>query len=86
MRKDEGNDGVQGFWLKDLNGLDNRIPEQFNETIRAGVVPTWMATGRTPLRAKEILKDNAVDSYKPISRLPPMWKVFTGIAAHQIYK
>ncbi len=83
--KAPGPDGVQGFWIKNLNGLHNRIAEQLNEIIRTGVVPTWMTTGRTVLCVKDIRKGNAADNYRPISCLPLMWKVLTGIAADQIY-
>ena len=47
--KAPGPDGVQGFWIKNLNGLHDRIAEQLNEIIRTGVVPTWMTIGETLL-------------------------------------
>ena len=83
--KAPGPDGVQGFWIKNLNGLHNRIAEQLNEIMRTGVVPTWMTTGKTLLCVKDTSKGNAADNYRPISCLPLMWKVLTGIVADQIY-
>ena len=75
--KAPGPDGVQGFWIKNLNGLHKRIAEQLNGIIRTGVVPTWMTTGRTFLCVKDISKGNAADNYRPMSCLPLMWKVLT---------
>ena len=76
---------MQGFWIKNLKGLHDRIGEQLYEIIKTGVVPTWMTTGRTILCVKDISKGNAADNYRPISCLPLMWKVLTGIAADHIY-
>ena len=83
--KAPGPDGVQGFWIKNLLGIHSRIAEQLNEVIRTGVVPTWMTTGRTILCIKDSSKGNAADNYRPISCLPLMWKVLTGIVANEIY-
>ena len=68
--KAPGPDGVQGFWIKNLLGIHNRIAEQLNEVIRTGVVPTWMTTGRTILCIKDSSRGNAADNYRPISFLP----------------
>ena len=34
---------------------------------------------------KDIAKGNAVDNYRPISCLPIMWKLFTGIISDYLY-
>ena len=83
--KAPGPDGVHGFWIKNLNGLHNRIAEQLNEIIRTGVVPTGMKTGKTLLCVKDTSKGNNADNYRPTSCLPLMWKVLRGIVADQIY-
>ena len=82
--KAPGPDGVQCFWIKDLNGFHDRIAEQLNEIIKTGVVPTWMTTGSKILCVKDISKGNAASNYRPILCLPLMWKVLTGNAADQI--
>lgn len=65
--KAQGPYEVQDFWIKNLNGLHNRIAEQHNDMIRTGVVPIWMITS---LRVKDISKGNIAHTYRPISCLP----------------
>ena len=45
-----------------------------------------MTTGQTVLCMKDPGKGNAVDNYGPISCLPVMWKVFSGMLAEEIYE
>ena len=44
-----------------------------------------MTFGKTLLCPKDPTKGNAVDSYRPISCLPLMWKLKTGIFAEKMY-
>lgn len=71
--KAPGPDGVQGFWIKNLDGLHNRIDYQLNEISRTGVVPTWMTTGGAVLCVKDVSKGNVANNYKLKSCLPLMW-------------
>ena len=48
-------------------------------------IPKWMTVGKTVLCQKDPSKGNAVDNYRPISCLPLMWKLMTGIIAESIY-
>ena len=80
-------DGVQGYWIKKLTSLHERIAEQTNDMINNGVqIPEWMTSGRTVLCQKDPKKGNAVDNYRPISCLPLMWKLITGIISETMYK
>ena len=45
-----------------------------------------MTTGKTILCQKDPGKGNAVDNYRPISCLPLMWKLMTGIIANSVYE
>ena len=82
-----GPDGVQGYWIKKLTVLHDRIAEQMNEMINSRVpIPVWMTTGRTVLCQKDPQKGNVVDNYRPISCLPLMWKLMTGVIADSVYK
>ena len=83
--KAQGPDGLQGFWIKNLFGIHSRLAEKLNEDIRTGVVPTCMTTGRTILCIKDISRGNAAGNYRPMSCLPVMWKVLTGIAEIYAY-
>ena len=84
--KAPGPDGVQGYWIKKLTTLHDRIASQMNDMINNGVaVPNWMTYGKTYLCQKDQSKGNAVDNYRPISCLPVMWKLLTGVLAGQMY-
>ena len=45
-----------------------------------------MTTEKTTLCQKDPRKANAVDHYRPISCLPLMWKLMTGIIANSVYE
>ena len=85
--KAPGPDGVQGYWIKKRTSLHDRIAEQMNEMVNSRVpIPAWMTTGRTVLCQKDPQKGNVVDNYRPISCLPLMWKLMTGVIADSVYK
>ena len=85
--KAPGPDGVQGYWLKKLTSLHDRIAEQMNELVNnRAPLPVWMTTGRTVLCQKDPKKGNVVENYKPISCLPLLWKLMTGIIADYVYQ
>ena len=85
--KAPGPDGVQGFWIKKLTSLHERIAKQMNDMINNNVaIPGWMTTGRTVLCQKDKQKGNVVENYRPISCLPLMWKLLTGIMADCMYR
>ena len=50
-----------------------------------GDLPEWMTHGRTVLCQKDPRKDNAGDNYRPITCLPLMWKLLTGVIAEEMY-
>ena len=80
--KAPGPDGVQGYWIKKLTSLHGRIACQMDDMINNRIpVPSWMTQGRTVLCQKDHSKGNAVDNYRPISCLPLMWKLLTGVIA-----
>ena len=72
------------FWLKKLTNIHERIAQQLNLVLE-GTVPEWMTYGRTVLCQKDPTKGTLVDKYQPITCLPLMWKLFTGIIADDIY-
>ena len=58
-----------------------------NDMINNGMdIPKWLTTGKRILCQKDLGKGNAVDNYGPISYLPLMWKLMTGIIANRVYK
>ena len=48
-------------------------------------LPSWMTYGRTVLCQQDPGKGNAVENYRPITSLPMMWKLLTGIIAEEVY-
>ena len=51
----------------------------------SGFVPSWLTRGRTSLLQKDKSKGNVASNYRPITYLPLMWKLLTGVVADQIY-
>ena len=47
-------------------------------------LPEWMTHGRTVLCQKDPRKGNTADNYRPITCLPLMWKLLTGVIADEI--
>ena len=82
--KAAGADGVQGFWLKNLTCLHDRLAEQL-QTVLNGDIPNWMTTGRTSLILKDPKHPEKESNYRPITCLPTIWKLLTSIISDQIY-
>ena len=84
--KAPGKDGVQGYWSKNLSNLHMRIAYQLNKILEGeDNLPTWMTYGRTILCQKDSAKSSAVENYRPITCLPLMWKLLTGMIAEEMY-
>ena len=47
-------------------------------------LPSWFTSGRTSLLWKDS-EGNVASNYRPITCLPLMWKLLTGVIAHQMY-
>ena len=51
--KAPGPDGVQGYWLKNLTTLHDRIVKQVNDMInKSKHIPAWLTKGKTVLCQK----------------------------------
>ena len=81
-----GKDGVQGYWLKNLTSLHPHIAVQLNQILHGERhLPDWMIFGKAVLCQKDAAKRSAVNNYRPISCLPLMWKLMTGMLAKKMY-
>ena len=78
-------DLIQWFCLKNFSNLHERIRLQLKECLDSGFVPSWLTRGRTSLLQKYQSKGNLASNYRPITWLPLMWKLLTGVIADQIY-
>ena len=83
--KSPGPNLVQGFCLKNYSSFHERVRLQLKECFDSGFVPSWLNRGRTSLLQKDKSKGNVASNYRPITCLPLMWKLLTGVIADQIY-
>ena len=67
------------FWLKKFGALHERIATQLYECLFLRSVPEWLTKGRTVLVVKVKGKGGDVSNFRPITYLPLMWKLFTGM-------
>ena len=80
-------DGEQGYWLKNLPSLHDRIVRQMNDMINNNKdIADWLTKGRTVLCQKDPQKGDAVNNFRPISCLPLIWKLMTGIISDVMYE
>ena len=80
-----GPDLVQGFWLKNFSSFHERVRLQLKEWLDSGFVPSWLTRGRSTLLQKDKSKGSVASNDRPITCLPLMWKLLTGVIADQIY-
>ena len=72
--KAPGPDGVQGYWLKKLSSLHERIAIELDNILNnREPLPEWMTFGKTILCLKDPTRGNAVDNFRPMTCLPLMW-------------
>ena len=79
-------DRVQRYWMKNLSNLNGNIALQLGRCLYENNVPSWMVTGETLLCVKELEKRNAVENFRPITCLPLLRKLLTGILVEEMYK
>ena len=84
--KSPGPDGVQGYWIKNLSNLHNGIALQLDRCLQENNLLKWMVTGKTLLCIEEIQKGKLVSNFRPITCLPLIWKLLTGILAEELYE
>ena len=80
-----GMDGLNAFWLKHFSSLHESIALQLMECLTTSSLPEWMTTGRTYLLMKDPVKGPLPSNYRPITCLPVMWKLFSGLISDSIY-
>ena len=84
--KAPGKDGVQGYWIKNLSNIHEWIAVQTNKIlIGDDSLPARMTHGRTVLCQKDPRKDNTVEIYHPVTCIPLIWKLLTGVIAEEMY-
>ena len=85
--KAPGKDGVQDYWIKNLSNLHEQIALQTDNILMGDdSLPGWITHGRTVFYQKYPRKVNTVENYHPITCLPLMWKLLTGVMAEEMYE
>ena len=77
--KAPGPDGLQGYWIKNSTTVKQRIAEQLDHCLQQRCVPSYMTFGRTVLIVKDKDSGPVATNFRPITCLPFIWKLFTGI-------
>ena len=66
--------------------MHRRIATQLNEILEGTKeIPSWIIYGRAVLCKKDVAKVNSVENFRPITCLPLIWKLLSGIASEDIY-
>ena len=66
--------------------MHERIATQLNEILEGTKeIPSWMTYGRAVLCQMDPAKGNSVENFRPITCLPLMWKLLTGIISEDMY-
>ena len=78
-------DHVHGYWLKNSSNLHELITMQLDEILRTGETKGRMTKGHTCLIPKDESKGKEVSNIRPITCLPLMWKILTGIISEEVY-
>ena len=84
--KSPGLDGVQGYWIKNLSNLHSSISLKLDKCLQENNLLKSMVTGKTLLCVKEIQKRNLLSNFRPITCLPLIWKLLTGILAEELHE
>ena len=75
-----------GVWDIRLDTMHGRIASQLNEILNGTArLPKWLTYGRTVLFQKYPANSIVANNFRPISCLPLMWKLTTGILADNMY-
>ena len=79
--KAPGPDNVQGYWLKNLTSLQDKLVMYLQDCLD----PDWLTKGRAVLIQKDKVKGNIASNYRHVTCLPLVWILLTGILADEIY-
>ena len=83
--KAPGKDVVQGYLIKNLSNLHERIAVQTNKILMGNEnLLAWMAHGCTVLCQKHPRKGNVVENSCPMTCLSLMWKLLAGVIPEEI--
>ena len=80
-----GLDHVPVYWLEKLPALHSRLAVQFQNIIdNLQCLPAWLVSGKTNLILKVAENSPIASNYHPITCLPTLWKLLSGIIAYKM--
>ena len=82
--KAPGPDGVQGFWMKNFTSMHTYLAQYLAHCLE-GNTPEWVTKGRTVLIQKDKSKGIESSNYRPITCLPLVWKLLSGLITDEMY-
>lgn len=83
--KAAGIDNIHNFWLKRFHSTHLKLANIYNEIMQnPELAPAFLTQGRTYLLPKTDPPSSDPSKYRPITCLPTIYKVFTGIIAEKI--
>ena len=83
--KAPGRDQIANFWLKQLTVTHTHIAALFNKLIEEDQIPEWLMAGVTFLIPKNENTENP-KNYRPVTRLPTIYKFITSIISRCMQK
>ena len=78
-------DNVQCYCLDNLTPLHHKLVVYLKECLDSGVVPDWLTNTQKVVIQKDKAKGDIASNYQPITCLPLVWKLLTGILADETY-
>ena len=83
-----GPDRLQGYWIQTFASYHETYYAvmQLQLCLEMIQILDWLTTGNTVLVMKDRRKGNDVINFRPITCLPVMSKIFTGILCDELYK
>ena len=71
--------------LLNLTPLHGKLLVHLQDCLDSGVVPDWLTKGQIVLTQKDKAKGNIASNYQPVTYLPLLWKLLTGLLVDEIY-
>ena len=77
---------ITGNWIKTLKSLHDQLLNFLNLRLPSRKIPDWMVCGKTILIHEGLSKGTIPSSYRPITYLPSIWEILTGIISDKMYE
>ena len=71
--------------MKNFRSMHRPLRIYLEQCLEEGT-PDWMTKGKTILIQKDKKQGNAANNYRPITCLPILWKLLTGVIANELYE